>query len=316
MASLSIWHWAIVGVLGWMLFSAFNSRRSSAQTYVIKEWFASEAPNQEGIYVSITGRKGGLMSFFMSLVGIDPTVSLVVDRENVRFKRGSWAGYSAWVTPLNKLCSGQYGYSKPFWSVVLWIVIGTVLLLPSFGVSLILILGAIAYYFLNKTLVLGLTFVGGANVYSGDALAFKRSVIEGKNIDEFATERIVAIIEMIVRGAEKPRALSADSGHRATATENLNRAANELNTAAEFTRQRTEALAAQARQMGERIAAKVSATLAASSATVTPTAAPVAQVEGSLQAPPSVRPASVCPNCLRPVTDRDTFCGECGFKMT
>lgn len=315
MGSLSIWHWVIVGVFGWMLLSAFGSRRSSSQTYVIKEWFASETPNQEGIYVRITGRKGGLMSFFMSLVGIDPTVSLVVDSENVRFKRGSWTGYSAWVTPLDKLCSGQYGYSKPFWSVVLWIVIGVALLLPSFGLSLILILGAIAYYFLNKTLVLGLTFIGGANVYSGDALAFKRSVIEGKNIDEFATERIVAIIEMIVRGAEKPRALSVDAGTRVTASETLNRVANELNTAAERTRQRTEALAAQARQMGERAAAKVSASLAASSATVLPTAAPVAQVEGSPQAPPSVRLASVCPQCQTAITTDDAFCGVCGHKL-
>ena len=268
MGSLSIWHWAIIGALGWMLLSAFGSRRSSSQTYVIKEWFVSETPNQDGIYVRITGRKGGLMSFFMSLVGIDPTVSLVVDRANVRFKRGSWTGYSAWVTPLDKLCSGLYGYSKPFWSTVLWIIIGVALLLPSFGLSLILILGVIAYYFLNKTLVLGLTFVGGGNVYSGDALAFKRSVIEGKNIDEFATERIVAIIEMIVRGAEKPRSLDVDAGGRATLRETLNRAADELSTTAERARQRTESLAAQARQMGERAVAKVSPSQAASSATV------------------------------------------------
>ena len=90
MGSLSIWHWAIIGVLGWILLSAFGSRRSSSETYVIKEWFASETPNQEGIYVHIKGRKGGLMSFFMSIVGIDPTVSLVIDHENVRFRRGSW----------------------------------------------------------------------------------------------------------------------------------------------------------------------------------------------------------------------------------
>ena len=301
MGSLSIWHWAIIGALGWMLLSAFGSRRSSSQTYVIKEWFASETPNQDGIYVHITGRKGGLMSFFMSLVGIDPTVSLVVDRENVRFKRGSWTGYNAWVTPLDKLCSGQYGYSKPFWGTVLWIIIGVALLLPSFGLSLILILGVIVYYFLNKTLVLGLTFVGGANVYSGDALAFKRSMIEGKNIDEFAAERIVAIIEMIVRGAEKPRALHVDAGAQATASETIHRAANELATAAVHTLQRTEVLAAQAREMGERAAAKVSASLAASSATVSPT---------------DDQEATKCPNCGAAVSSDNVFCGGCGHKLT
>ena len=306
MGSLSIWHWAIVGALGWMLLSAFGSRRSSSQTYVIKEWFASETPNQDGIYVHITGRKGGLMSFFMSLVGIDPTVSLVVDRENVRFKRGSWTGYSSWVTPLEKLCSGHYGYSKPFWSAVLWIVIGVALLVFSDGHSGILILGAIAilgamaYYVLNKTLVLGFTYIGGGILHPGDELKFKRSVIEGKNIDEFATERIVAIIEMIVLGAEKPRALNVDAGARATASETLNRAANELATAAERTRQRTEAFATQARQMGERAATKVAATLATSSATGSAT-----EPQGSAK----------CSNCGAAVSPDNVYCNGCGHKL-
>ena len=301
MASLSIWHWVIIGTLGWIMLFTLSSRGKVSETYVIKEWFASETPNQDGIYVRITGRKGGLISFFMSIVGIDPTVSLVVDRENVRFRRGSWTGYSAWVTPLSKLCSGNYGYSKPFWSTVMWITIGVALLLPSFGLSIILIIGVIAYYFLNKTLVLGLTFVGGGSVYSGDALAFKRSVIEGKNIDEFATERIVAIIEMIVRGAEKPRSLDVDAGGRATLRETLNRAADELSTTAERARQRTESLAAQARQMGERAAAKVSASQAASTATVSPT---------------GDRGATQCPKCGAAVSPDNAFCGECGFKTT
>lgn len=298
MDSLSIWHWAIIGALGWMLL--LGSRRNSTETYVIKEWFASETPNQDGIYVHITGRKGGLMSFFMSLVGIDPTVSLVVDRENVRFTKGKWTGFKSWVTPLDKLCSGHYGYSKPFWNTVLWVIIGVALLMPSFGLSLILILGVIAYYFLNKTLVLGLTYIGGGVEHSSDEFQFKRSLIEGKNIDEFAAERIVAIIEMIVRGAEKPRAVNVDAGVRATASETIHRAANELATVAERTRQRTEALAAEARQMGERVTAKVSASLAASSATVSPT---------------GDRGATQCPNCGAAVSPDNVFCGGCGSKL-
>ena len=304
MGSLSIWHWAIIGALGWMLLSVFGSRRSSSQTYVIKEWFASETPNQDGIYVHIRGRKGGLISLLMSLVGIDPTVSLVVDRENVRFTEGKWTGFDSWVTPLNKLCSGHYGYSKPFWSTVLWIIIGVALLLPSSGLSLILILGVIAYYFLNKTLVLGLTYIGGGVERSKDELQFKRSLIEGKNIDEFAAERIVAIIEMIVRGAEKPRALHVDAGAQVTASESIHRAANELTTAAVHTLQRTEVLAAQARQMGERTAAKVSASLAASSATVSPTDDQEATKE-----------ATKCPNCGAAVSPDNVFCGGCGHKL-
>ncbi len=302
MGGFSIFQWIIIGTIGWMLFSVFGSRRNgTSQAYVIKDWFASETPNHDGIYVNIEGRKGGLMSFLMALVGIDPTVSLVIDRENVRFRSGSWTGYSSWVTPLNRLCSGKYGYSKPLWVTVVWIVIGVALLLPSFGISLILIVGAFAYYFLNKIIVLELTYIGGGSVHSSDALAFKRSVIEGKHIDEHATERIVAIIEMIVLGSDKPRAPSVDAGGHATLGETLNRAASELTTVAERTRQRTEALAAQARQMGERAAAKVSSSLAASSA-----AAPLTADPGARQ----------CPKCGASAAPGSVFCGECGFKMT
>lgn len=312
MGLIGIWGFVLLGLVGWMVSSAFGSRRNANQVYVIKEWFASESPDQDGVYVRISGRKPGLISFFMNIFGIDPTVTLVVGRDNVGFRRGSWTGYVSWVTPLNKLCSGQYGYSKPFWSTVVLVIIGIALLLPSFGLSLILILGAIAYYFLNKTIVLGLTFSGGAGMYSGDSLAFKRSMIEGKNIDEFATERIVTIIEMIVRGADKPRAVNMDAGARPTASETLSRAASELTAAAERTREKTESLAAQARQMGERAAAKVSTSMAAAS---TP-APPAPPAHTATQPSPPARIASVCPQCRKAVTGHDTFCGECGFKLS
>lgn len=221
MGSLSIWHLAaIIGAIGFVLLSAIGFRRRNIQTYVIKKWFSSDTPTREGIYVHITGRKGGLVSFILSIVGIEPTVTLVVDRENVRFTVGSWKGYESWVTPLQKLCSGHYGYSKPFWGTVFWVIIGVGLLMASFelhagertiglGASLIVIVGALVYYFLNKTLTLGLTYTGGGGLHSGDEFAFKRSVIEGKNIDESAAERIVAIIETIALG-ESPGAPNAE----------------------------------------------------------------------------------------------------------
>ena len=234
MGGFSIWHWAIVIALGWIVFSVFGAKRNGTKTYgtyVIKEWFASETPNQNGIYVDITGRKGGLIAFILSLVGIDPVVSLVVDRENVRFKEGSLNGSESWVTPIEKLCSGNYGYAKPFLGTAIWIVIGVALLVPSFGVSLILILGAAFYYYLNKTTKIGVTYLDGG----GNGFAFKRSIIEGKNIDEVAAGRIVSIIEMIMLGNEKPRVMRAVertvskvAGSLGSASENLSRAASVL----------------------------------------------------------------------------------------
>lgn len=289
MGSFSIWQWVMVIALGWFVFSVFGARRRGSktyETYVIKEWFASETPNQDGIYINITGRKGGLMSFILSLVGIDPTVSLLVDRENVRFKEGTWNGYDSCVTPIEKLCSGNYGYAKPFWSAAVWIVIGVVLLVPAVGVSLILILGAIFYYYLNKSTKLGVTYVDGG----WNGFAFKRSIIEGKNIDENAAGRIISIIEMIMLGNERPHFINVDAGAKAPDGIDVG----------EQARQKMDALKAQAMRAGERAASKVAASLATAS-------------ENMSRA--SHVPESKCPGCGAVVTAEDAFCGSCGRKL-
>ncbi len=159
--------------------------------HVIKEWFVSEAPNKEGMYVQIKGREGGVISFLLSLIGIDPTVSLVVDKDNIRFEEGSWSGFFMRVTPIEKLCSGGYGYAKPWKIAVLIAVLGsfTFFLAPLFWI------GAVLYYFLNKELKLELFDVGGRVC----VIAFKRSLIEGIKIDENEAARVIRIIENLLK---------------------------------------------------------------------------------------------------------------------
>ena len=72
-------------------------------------------------------------------------------------------------------------------------------------------------------------------------------------------------------------------------------------------RRRAAELGEKAREAGER--AREQARRA------TPVAA-VAQAQVPSQAPPSAKLASVCPQCRKPITDQDVFCGECRFKMT
>ncbi len=174
--------------------------------HVIKEWFVSEAPNKEGVYVKIKGREGGIISFLLSLVGIDPTVSLVVDKDNIRFEEGSWSGFFLRVTPIEKLCSGGYGYAKPWKIAVLIAVIGTftVFLAPIFWIV------AVLYYFFNKELKLELYDVGGRVC----EIAFKRSVIEGIKIDENEAARVIRIIETLVKdGSSAERVTPVVVGH-------------------------------------------------------------------------------------------------------
>lgn len=285
----SIWHLAIIGVVGWFIFSAIGSRR--VPTYVITEWFASETPNENGIYVRIKGRTGGLISFILSLVGINPIVSLIVDRGNVRFMAGSLNGFESSVTPINKICSGDYGYTKPFLGSVIWVIIGIVMIVlgdskGSLIFSLFIIAGALVYYFLHKTTKIVLVYVSGQN----NGFAFKRSIIEGKNIDEIAAGRIISIIEMITLGKNKLSTIDMDAGdHSADRVE-----------AAEKARQKMDALKAQAMHAGERAASKIAASLASASE----------------NAPhPTSTPEPKCSGCGESIKATDTFCGNCGRPL-
>jgi len=193
--------YAMYGIIGWFLFSVLSSRLGVAtyKTYVLTRWFASETPNSEGVYIRIVGRKDGVIAWIFSILGIEPDVSLVVDREKVRFTESSWTGGDSWVTPLGKLCSGNYGYHKPFWSAAIWFGIGAVILFSSFQkglivVGLLVMIAAVAYYYLNIKLVLGLTYVNG----KGQGFAFKRSAIEGVSVDDGRAAQVVAIIEALV----------------------------------------------------------------------------------------------------------------------
>lgn len=166
--------------------------------YVIKEWFVSEVPNKDGVYIQIKGREGGIISFLLSLVGIDPSVSLVVDKSNIRSEKGSLSGFFRRVTPINNLCSGGYGYNKP-WKTAL--MIGVVAILAgkiSFILTWLFLTGASAYYFLHKEMTLELHDVGGIDVIKID---FKSSIIEGIKIDENEAARVINIIEGLVTHA-------------------------------------------------------------------------------------------------------------------
>ena len=166
--------------------------------HVITEWFVSEVPNKDGEYIQIKGREGGIISFLLSRVGIDPTVSLVVDKSNIRSEIGSWSGFFRRVTPINNLCSGGYGYDKPWKKALMIGFVGILAGTISFILTLVFWMGAFAYYFLNKEMTLELHDVGGIRSIKID---FKRSVIEGIKVDENEAARVIRIIEGLITHA-------------------------------------------------------------------------------------------------------------------
>ncbi|MGA9042381.1 MAG: hypothetical protein WB421_17740 [Terriglobales bacterium] len=169
--------------------------------FVIKSWSASDQPDGNGNYVNINGRAGGLVSWLLNLLDISPTVSLIVSADKITFQKGSLEGSLHFITPLENTCTMFYAFKRPLKeAVVLGIVLG---LATFFSFGLLGIAIAIIYYVLNKTLTIGFTDVGGRV----SEIPFKRSVLEGKTIDEAEAARVCDIVQRLV-DARQERTLS------------------------------------------------------------------------------------------------------------
>lgn len=156
---------------------------------VIKKWSASDEPNEEGTYVHLAGREAGLLAWALSILGLDPTTEVEIKKDLIVFTSSSLAGRTTRVIPMKSLTSAYYGYEKPWRDALIL----TILLSP---IGIGLILGPL-YYWLNKQLMIGVVEASG---WTG-GFAFKRSVIEGVNIDEEQAYEVIKIVRTLIEKA-------------------------------------------------------------------------------------------------------------------
>ena len=176
--------------------------------YVVKTWEVSTNQNESGNYIEIQGRPSGLVSWLLALMGIEPTVAIKVSDKTYSFESGSWSGRFYKSIPLTKISSVFYGYAKPWKEAIgLFIIMLPIVFLVaqalaqgmngfgagmlSFCASLII---SLIYYFLNKKLTLGVFEVGG----TATGIQIKRSIIEGKKLDETDAEHVGDLIKQLL----------------------------------------------------------------------------------------------------------------------
>ena len=154
---------------------------------VLKKWYAKRTANADGNFVHLVGREAGILAWLLSLMGIDPTTEIEIKENLIIFTKGSLSGRQKRVIPINSICSAYYGYTKP-WKEAL--VIGFLL---SFVFFIGLVVGPL-YYFLNKELTVAVVEISS---WFGE-FSFKRSVIEGQNIDENNAYEVINIVREII----------------------------------------------------------------------------------------------------------------------
>jgi len=181
---------------------------------VIKEWKAGpKAVDGQNNFVRIAGREGGLLSWLLSLMGIDPSTTILVGLDRVEFTSASLAGTESRLIPLEGVCSTYYGYYKP-WKSAAAIIAFFMFLGMSMGsgaysqggaffaflfTTLVGVAIALVYYFLNRKLTLG--FVETSGVING--IRFKRSVIENVDINQDQAKMVCVIVQRLIEAKQK-----------------------------------------------------------------------------------------------------------------
>ena len=179
-----------------------------AGAMVISEWHVANQPNAQGEFLAIRGRAAGLFSWIMSLLGVERGVRMVATAQRIRFQEGDLGGSATRIIHLDKVCSTYYGYKKPWAEAFAFIVvlagplsglgmgimesvIGGV-----FGVIAAIAIAAI-YYALNKRMTIGLVEMSGVI----NQIVFKRSVLEGINLDENSSSQASDVIQWLMDSA-------------------------------------------------------------------------------------------------------------------
>jgi len=184
---------------------------------VISEWHVAYQPNSSGAYVSIRGRQAGLLSWILSILGVERGVRLEADTKHIKFKEGDMGGSSTRVIHLDSISSTYYGFKKP-WAeaiVIIWLLggalwgIGGALIGGTLGslIGGIVAVGIAAlYYFLNKRMTVGIVEHSGVQ----SQLVFKRSVLEGLKLDEASSAQASDVLQWLMDAARTGKAGPAE----------------------------------------------------------------------------------------------------------
>lgn len=202
-------------LLVFMGVAAMSLWRGTGLHLVIKQWYVSNVPRADGAYISIVGRRAGVVGWLLSVLGLDPTVTFSVSEKRIMLHASSLAGTSKRVSPLGTVSSSSYGFHKPWLGAVLVGLLAFALLV---ALSAVILPSSETFYEMRPFVVLVFSTVGGffaAKLYyhysqalslgyvevSGVAaqIRFEPSVIEGVVVDERQAEYAAQVMQHLIQ---------------------------------------------------------------------------------------------------------------------
>jgi len=164
---------------------------------VLRKFEVNPESKDGAALVEVAGRVGGVISYFLTLIDVDPTTYLKCFPDRIEFREASLFGEHNMTIPLPAISGIVGGYTKPF---KLLITAGVFFIGALLGLgagegflaffSLAISIAFLIAYILKKEM--GLQVQNGGDKLWG--LTFQRSVIENVTVDIDLVRRAVAVI--------------------------------------------------------------------------------------------------------------------------
>ena len=168
------------------LFLGFNA-------FVLTSFHCTNSASEGEEYVIITGRKSGIISWLLTLCGLESKFDFRIFADHIEFKEKSISGELQTNLHLKSVSVAQSGFFKPFFLLVLGFIF-TILAFPTLGITLILAIPCFIYYFLNKNFLIGVIPHSGTPI----AICFKRSVIENVKLEYEHAQGVIQLLNALI----------------------------------------------------------------------------------------------------------------------
>jgi hypothetical protein len=171
-----------------IFFVIFGGNKKGTPILVLKEFKLKDDDDE---FLRIKGRSSGLLSWILSLCGIDPVSSLSCNKQSIRFEEAAIRyGKKTLDIPLIAVTAVATGISKPFGLLVfgiIFLILGIAgIFIPEMGIGIFiicLIIGVVFFIFYSLKKQMFFRVYNGGDKPVATIMA-KKSIIEGQNVDE------------------------------------------------------------------------------------------------------------------------------------
>ena len=170
---------------------------------VVKKFFVSPTPREDGVYVEIVARESGLFAWLFALLKLDPNYCLRILYDKVQYESSSVFGFSKVIMPIHSVSSVSFGTVRPWKLALFWFFLFAAGAYAAayleevqwaLGLTVSGVVIAILLFILNRELTIGVKEVTDTPY----DMTLKRTIIEGQEISEAKLEEITQIFTAIL----------------------------------------------------------------------------------------------------------------------